>query len=147
MSVLKINFAIDPEKLRDVIKEAKQLDQNPQVFKQLSQVAAARAQIKAADDAVKAIENEAKALINERAKQTDKNWTVIVGPGYKINRSQTGAVYLIEDEAKAAEFIKKQDPAADTDKVKEYHETESKLPPGVVENPERGDKISIKVDA
>ena len=149
MPGVTIHATFDQEALNVVVDSAKDLNDNPVIFKELSRIATVKRQLEEALAQVSQVESDAKKVIADKASQSDPNWKVIVGPGYKINRKKTGAVYVVTDEAKAQAFFKPPTPpkpSLDTDKIKDYIETESKLPDGIEKNPKRGESITMTVD-
>lgn len=147
MSKVEISLTLDIGKLQTVVETAKDLNDNPAVFKELAKIAAAVEEVEGVLAQVEEVGNQAKEVIDQKAQSIDPNWSVIKGAGYKINRKPYGDVFIITDEAKAKAFLKKPKPKVDTGKVKEYRELNSKLPDGIEDNPKRGKTITIKTEA
>lgn len=139
---MQLSVEYEPDKIVELIKEAKDLKNNTNVFDKLAFVAQIKAQIGDLTEAFDKLEREVKYAINDRAKALyGKDWDVIAGDGYKVTRSFTGAVYDITDSTKK-EFTKVTI-APDTKAIEEYVKAKSKLPNGVALNEHRGESIRI----
>ena len=140
---ISLQVEVDLNGIRDAIKTSEKLEDR-KLFEQLAQVDDAKSAVKAVLAEVEEAEAEAKALINERAKKMlGEKWEAIEGDGFKITRSMTGAVYVIDEGVVDDGFVKKE-VKPDTDAIEEFHKNEGKYPDGVQPNEKRGDRITIK---
>jgi hypothetical protein len=136
---------IDIDTLRQALESAPKLDDESAVFEQLSLVARSKSLINDALEQVERIEQLAKQIINSKAKELyGRDWVVIKGDGYKINRVLGGAVYEINGIPKKDFIVVKESP--DTKKIEIYREINSKLPDGISLNEHRSESIRIKVN-
>lgn len=143
--MIELNIKIDEEKLKSLLTEADNLNDNDQVFGKLTEVVAAKKQLEDALETVAKIEAEAKQDIDARAKALYGNdWQAISGTGYKITRSFTGAVYTMNPDQKPDRKFLKIVESLDTAKIKAAIELNGgKLPKGVELNPNRNTSIRI----
>lgn len=142
--VITINVEIDVEELQNIIKDAATLEDNALLFGKLAEIGKARKIIKDAVEAIDKIDAEAKGFINAKAKALyGNNWQTIVGPGYKIGRSFTGAKY--EQIAPASEEFIVIKQSVDSKAVENYVKAHSELPEGIAVNQMRGEAIRITV--
>lgn len=141
---LTLPAEIDLQPILDAIATADTLDDNEQLFGQLAQIQAAKKAFELEKAKLELAEFDVKQAINARAKALYGDaWAAIKGNGYKITRSQTGAVYEITGKA-PAKFTKVA-VTVDTDAVNAYVEEKGKLPTGIAINQSRGESIRITV--
>lgn len=144
---MKIEHEIDVEGLKKIIDEALDFNENEMIFGQLSAVTTAKKELEASLKKVEEVEKEAKGLINAKAKALyGTDWKVIAGRGYKITRSNTGAVYTTNPEVKVSKKFLKVVESVDTKAVELALEKTEKLPKGIEYNPKRGESLRITVD-
>lgn len=146
--MIELNIKIDEGKLKSLLTEADNLNDNDQVFGKLTEVVAAKKQLEDALETVAKIEAEAKQNIDARAKALYGNdWQAISGTGYKITRSFTGAVYMMNPDQKPDKKFLKIVESLDTAKIKAAIELNGgKLPKGVELNPNRNTSIRITLN-
>lgn len=145
MQPIEISAIIDLEDILDAIKNAKDLNDNDELFKRLAQIKKWNNEVKAVQDILTKVEIDVKGLINARAKALyGDEWSAIAGRGYKVTRSATGAVYEISGDVE--EKYLKVKVGVDATEVKNYVKANSKLPDGISYNPERNDSIRITVN-
>jgi len=139
-------FQIDVAKLKESITEATKLEDNNEMFLQLSNTSKAKQVIKDVLDELESVESEAKSLINNKAKTLyGVDWQAIVGEGYKINRQPTGNVYIRNPEIPVNKKFIEIKESINTKVVDAYIEKEGKLPNGIEINPTRGESIRISI--
>ena len=144
--MISLNYEIDEEQLAQTVNEAINLEDNEQMFEQLSAVAKAKCELKDALEKLETIEVVAKGLINSKAKQLyGTDWQTIVGKGYKITRSKTGNVYIHNPDIPVnKKFIELKESLL-TKVIEEEIEKTGKLPKGIEVNPNRGESIRIAI--
>lgn len=142
--VIKIEAEFDLDKLRDIIEKAKDLNDNPKLFKNLVEIEKIKNEAKDIVEQVEKIQTEAKGLIDSKAKALYGNsWEGIKGNGYKISRSPTGSVFdIIGTVQKKFKVVKE---SVDTKLVEKYIKEKGKLPAGLEYNKSRGHSIRITV--
>lgn len=143
--MIELNIKIDDEQLENTINNAEQLKDNDKVFASLTEVVKAKKQIEDALEVVSKLEAKAKQDIDAKAKALYGNdWQAIAGTGYKITRSFTGAVYMINPDQSPDKKYLKVTESIDTAKVKAAIElNDGKLPKGIELNPHRNTSIRI----
>lgn len=143
--MIELNIKIDDEQLENTINNAEQLKDNDKVFASLTEVVKAKKQIEDALEVVSKLEAKAKQDIDAKAKALYGNdWQAIAGTGYKITRSFTGAVYMINPDQHPDKKYLKVTESIDTAKVKAAIElNDGKLPKGIELNPHRNTSIRI----
>lgn len=143
--MVELNIKIDDEKLEKTIADAEQLSDNDKVFASLTEVVKAKKELEDALEVVARLEAKAKQDIDAKAKALYGNdWQAIAGTGYKITRSFTGAVYIINPDQRPDKKYLKVTESIDTAKVKAAIElNDGKLPKGIELNPHRNTSIRI----
>jgi hypothetical protein len=142
--VIDIELKVDIKKLRETIESALDLNDNQQLFEQLIEFERVKKQVADIVDSIKSIEVDAKGLIASKANAlyTDK-WEAIKGKHYKITKSPTGSVFIIDGEPENEFVVIKK--SLDTKLVNNYIKDNGKLPSGVQYNDARGTSIRINV--
>lgn len=144
---IKIELEIDLEALKGVVEEAKDLNDNQELFSQLVEVYRVKSEIGNILDQLTSIETEAKGLIKAKADALyGSEWTAIKGEGYKITRSATGSVFNILPDAKPPKEFLVIKEAVDSKKVEEFIKEKGKLPKGLEYNPSRGSSIRVTIN-
>src|SRR5690606_11937887 len=93
---IKIEAEFDIDKLKAQIEATKKIEDGEEYFEQLTEIQRVKKQLGEVEDLLKSVETEAKGLINAKAKSLyGDNWQVIKGEKFKISRSKTGELYLI----------------------------------------------------
>lgn len=139
-----IHAVIDIGALERIITDALKIEDAPELFEKLSEIAMAKSMLADAKEALDKVEGEAKSLINSRAKELyGPDWQAIKGRNFKISRSRTGAKYEHTDAAEER-FIKVK-LSVDSDAVDNYVKENNKLPEGIAPRQGRGESIRIKV--
>lgn len=143
--MIELNIKIDDEQLEKTIADAEQLSDNDKVFASLTEVVKAKKELEDALEVVSKLEAKAKQDIDAKAKALYGNdWQAIAGTGYKITRSFTGAVYMINPDQRPDKKYLKITESIDTAKVKAAIElNDGKLPKGIELNPHRNTSIRI----
>lgn len=147
MDKVKIELEIDLQAIKDTIEQAKDLNDNQEVFNKLVSVYKVQNEINRALDDITSVLIQAKGLIKHKADTIfGKDWTAIKGHGYKITRQNTGAVFItIPDKKPAKEFVQIKE-VLNSKRIEEYIKETGKLPKGIEYNSNRGDSIQIKLD-
>jgi hypothetical protein len=141
---IKIEAEIDIEGLKETIENAKDLNDNKELFDRLVEVARIKKIANDILDQTASIEGQVKGLINSKATALYGNeWEAIKGDNYKITRSGTGAVFKIIGKVQNKFKVVKE--SLDTEAVTDYIRKSGKLPTGVDYNPTRGSSIRITV--
>lgn len=144
--MISLSYDIDEEKLSEAISEAIKLDDNDTMFSELGAVTKAKKQLQDALEALDKVETVAKGLINSKAKQLyGEDWQTIVGQGYKITRSKTGAVYTRNPDVPTPKKFIKIVESLDTKLIDLEFDKTGTLPKGVEINPTRGESIRITI--
>ena len=139
-----IHAVIDMAAVEGIVTEALDLNNEPQLFAKLAEIAQVKSMMADAKEALDKVEAEVKGLINAKAKQLyGDNWQAIAGPGYKISRSFTGAKYEQFGAAPEEFIIIKQ--SVDSKAVDNYVKAHNELPEGIAVNAARGESIRITV--
>lgn len=142
--MIELNYKLDEIKLADTINDAIKLEDNEEMFNQLCQVELAKKDLEDALEKLEQIEVIAKGLINSKAKELyGIDWQTIVSKNYKITRSKTGNIYVINPDIKVNKKFLKIVESLDTKLIDEELEKTQTLPKGVELNPSRGDSIRI----
>lgn len=142
--MITLNYEINEEELAKSINEAIKLEDNEEMFNQLCAVKRAKLELEEALEKLEKIESIAKGFINSKAKQLYGNdWQTIASKNYKITRSKTGNIYVINPEIKVSKKFLKIVESIDTKLVDAELEKTQKLPKGIELNPSRGDSIRI----
>lgn len=142
--MITLNYELDEEKLAESINEAIKLEDNEQMFNNLCEVKRAKLELEDALEKLEKIEVVAKGLINSKATQLYGNsWQTIVSKDYKITRSKTGNIYVLNPDIKVNKKFLKIVESIDTKLVDAELEKTQKLPQGIEINPNRGDSIRI----
>lgn len=141
---IKIEAEFDIDKLKAQIEATQKIKDGEEYFEQLTEIQRVKKQLGEVEDLLKSVETEAKGLINAKAKSLyGDNWQVIKGEKFKISRSKTGELYLINGTPNP-KFVKvKKSVVADL--VDEYVTENSKLPKGIEVNDKRGESIRITI--
>ena len=144
--MISFNYEIDEVKLSNTISEALNLNDNDSVFSELAAVTKAKKELQDALETLEKIEVVAKGLINSKAKQLyGEDWQTIVGQGYKITRSKTGAVYTRNPDIPTPKKFIKIVESLDTKLIDAEFDKTGTLPKGVEINPTRGESIRITI--
>lgn len=142
---VKLEAEFDLDTLRKQIESSKTIKGDEAYFEQLSQMQAVKLELKALEDELMSVEAEAKGLINSKAKSLyGDNWQVIQGENFKITRSKTGDVYLINGSPNS-KFIKIKK-SVDSKAVDDYVVEKGSLPTGIEVNDQRGESIQVKIN-
>lgn len=137
---------IDEEALKANILEATDLNDNEAMFERLTEIAKAKKELSDALDKIAGLESLAKSEIDSRAKTLYGNdWQAIVGSGYKISKSYTGAVYNISPDVKPSKKYLVIKESVNTKAVEAELEVSGKLPKGIELNESRGTMIRISL--
>lgn len=145
-NIVKLELEINIDELRDIITESKDLNDNEQLFNNLVQFARAKKKINDLLDQIISIEEDAKGLIKSKALALYGNgWQAIKGKGYKISRSQTGAVFSVLPDVKPPKDFLVVKESLDSKKVEQFIKETGKLPKGIEYNPSRGSSLRITV--
>lgn len=137
---------IDEEALKANILEATDLNDNEAMFERLTEITKAKKELSDALDKIAGLESLAKSEIDSRAKTLYGNdWQAIVGSGYKISKSYTGAVYNISPDVKPAKKYLVIKESVNTKAVEAELEVSGKLPKGIEPNKARGTMIRISL--
>lgn len=140
-----IHAEFDLDTLRQQVESSKTIKGDEPYFEQLIAVQSVKAQLSALEDELKSIEADAKGFINTKAKALyGDNWQVIKGERFKITRSKTGEMYLING-SPSSKFVKVKK-SVDSKAVEEYMSDKGKLPKGVEVNDQRGEQIRITIN-
>jgi hypothetical protein len=142
--MITLNYEINEEELANSINEAIKLEDNEKMFDQLCQVKRAKLEIEDALEKLEKIDIVAKGLINSKATQLYGNdWQTIASKSYKITRSATGNIYVINPDIKVNKKFLKIVESLNTKAIDEELEKTQKLPNGIELNPSRGSSIRI----
>jgi len=145
--VIEIDIKIDDQEVKDSLEGFVSYQDNEELFSKLSSIATAKKQLTDALEQVESIEKQAKGIINSKAKTLyGTDWKVIAGKGYKITRSKTGAVYMINPDIKVSKKFLKVVESVNTEAVELALEKTEKLPKGIEYNSKRGESLRITVD-
>lgn len=142
--MITLNYELDETKLAESINDAIKLEDNEQMFSHLCEVKRAKLELEDALEKLEQIEVVAKGLINSKAKELyGTDWQTIASSNYKITRSKTGNIYVMNPDIKVNKKFLKIVESLDTKLIDEELEKTQKLPQGVEINPNRGDSIRI----
>lgn len=142
--MITLNYKLDEESLAKSINEAIKLEDNEQMFNNLCEVKRAKMELENALEELDKIEIIAKGLINSKAKQLYGNdWQTIAGNGYKITRSKTGSIYILNPMVKANKKFLEIKETINSKAVDAEIEKSGKLPKGIEVNPNRGESIRV----
>ena len=121
---------IDVDALKVAVEKATKIDDAESFFEELTQIQRAKMDIKKLTDDLYSIEQDVKGLINTKAKALyGGDWQVIKGEHFKITRSKTGDVYLVNGTPNA-KFTKVK-VSVDSKAVDEHVIEHDKLPKGI----------------
>lgn len=144
--MITLNYKLDEESLAKSINEAIKLEDNEQMFNNLCEVKRAKMELENALEELDKIEIIAKGLINSKAKQLYGNdWQTIAGNGYKITRSKTGSIYILNPMVKANKKFLEIKETINSKAVDAEIEKNGKLPNGIDINPNRGESLRITI--
>lgn len=143
---MKIEYLLDIDKLKTLINEASNLNDNNDFFKKLSEINKAKNELKDILEDVDSIESEIKSVINGRAKQLYGNdWQVIKGKGYKLSRYFSGDIFSREEDTKINKKYLKIVERLDSKAIEDDIVKTGALPKGLLYNPSRNEVIRITV--
>jgi len=144
--MISLNYEINEEELAQSVNDSADLENNEQMFEQLTSVTKAKTDLKDALEKIENIEIIAKGLINSKAKQLyGKDWQTIVGVGYKVTRSVTGSVYVRNPDIPVnKKFIELKESIL-TKVVDAEVEKTGIVPKGIEVNPNRNESIRINL--
>lgn len=135
---------IDVDALKEAVEKATKIDDAESFFEELTQIQRAKMDIKKLTDDLYSIEQDVKGLINTKAKALyGGDWQVIKGEHFKITRSKTGDVYLVNGTPNA-KFTKVK-VSVDSKAVDDYVTEHDKLPKGIEINDKRGESLRITI--
>ena len=135
---------IDVDALKVAVEKATKIDDAESFFEELTQIQRAKMDIKKLTDDLYSIEQDVKGLINTKAKALyGGDWQVIKGEHFKITRSKTGDVYLVNGTPNA-KFTKVK-VSVDSKAVDEHVIEHDKLPKGIEINDKRGESLRITI--
>lgn len=135
---------IDVDALKEAVEKATKIDDAESFFEELTQIQRAKMDIKKLTDDLYSIEQDVKGLINTKAKALyGGDWQVIKGEHFKITRSKTGDVYLVNGTPNA-KFTKVK-VSVDSKAVDEHVIEHDKLPKGIEINDKRGESLRITI--
>ena len=135
-------FSIDIGALKKSVEEATKIEDSEEFFLQMGSVAGLKKLVKDVLERVEAVEADVKGLINARAKALyGPDWQVIKSDNFKITRSKTGDLYLING-TPSPQFIKVKK-SVDSKAIEEYVAKNDKLPKGIEINDKRGESLRI----
>lgn len=141
---MDLNLSLDIDQLRADIEEATKISDDEKFFRQLSEVAEFKKQLKDVAEALDSIETDVKGLINAKAKAIyGPDWQAIKGETFKITRSKTGDMYLVNGTPNA-KFTKVK-VTVDSKAVEEFLVKNDKLPAGIEVNDKRGESLRITI--
>jgi len=137
-------ITIDDDHLKEAIAKSADLE-HEQAFAALADITKAKKELADALETLEGVEREVKYTIDDRAKALyGTDWQAIAGDGYKITRSKTGAVYVINPEVKPAKKFLKITETVNAKAIEaELEAHDGKLPRGIEYNPSRGTMIRI----
>lgn len=136
-------WGIDKHELKETIGRASSM-QGEEFYNTLLSITGFKNSIKEALDEVDGLEREVKSLINDRAKKDYGNdWQAIKGDNFKITRSKTGSMYLINGKPNSKFVVVKS--TVNSDAVNEFVENNERLPKGIEINDQRGESLRITV--
>lgn len=137
-------FGINVDELKKSVENASKIADAEEFFKQMSAVAGIKKLLKNALEDIEGVETDAKGLINSKAKaEYGADWQVIAGDGFKITRSKTGDLYLVNGNPNK-QFIKVKT-SVDSKAVEEFVAKNDKLPAGIEINDQRGESLRITI--
>ena len=143
---VRLELEIDIDELKSIIDGSKDLNDNQELFQNLTEVYRAKKQVGDLLDQLISIETEAKGWIKSKADALyGKGWTAIKGKGYKISQSGTGAVFNILPNVKPPKEFLVIKETLDSKKVEQHIKETGKLPKGVEYNPDRGTMLRVTV--
>lgn len=144
MNLVRISHEIDTDALQRTIHNALKLEDNQELFEQLTAILKAKKDITDLLEQVERIERDAKRAINAKAQQLyGRDWQAIAGKGWKITRYFAGSVYArIEGEKVPKQFVKVVE-NLDTKAIDAYLEANEKLPKGLQLNNDRTEVIKV----
>ena len=141
---MKIEIDIDLDQLRADIETATKIDSDERFFEGITIIERVKKDIKDLSDDIYSIEQDVKGLINTKAKAIyGGDWQVIKGETFKITRSKTGDLYLINGEPHK-KFLKVKT-SVDSKAVDEYIEKYDALPRDIEINDKRGESLRITI--
>lgn len=141
---MEISLNIDLDQLRTDIESATKITDDEKFFEQLSEVEVVKKQLKDAADLLYSIEQDVKGLINTKAKALfGPDWQAIKGERFKITRSKTGDMYLVN--GKPNPKFTKVKVSVDSKAVEEFLVSNDKLPAGIEVNDKRGESLRITI--
>ena len=141
---MKLELEVDVDKLREQIESATKIDDAESFFEEITKIEKAKKEIKDLSDQIYSMEQDVKGLINTKAKALyGGDWQVIKGERFKITRSKTGDVYLVNG-TPSAKFTKVK-VSVDSKTVDDYVTEHDKLPKGIEINDQRGESLRITI--
>lgn len=137
-------FGFNVEDLRKSVENATKIEDDEEFFLQMSTVTGIKKLLKDALEAVDSVETDVKGLINSKAKALYGNdWQTIAGEHFKITRSKTGDLYLVNGTPNAR--FTKVKVSVDSKAVEEFVAKNDKLPKGIELNDQRGESLRITI--
>jgi hypothetical protein len=137
-------WGIDIEKIKATIENSAKLEDDKQFFTDLTAITQFKTIIKDSLEELESFESEVKGLINTKAKALyGESWQVIAGEHFKITRSKSGELYLIN--GKPNTKFTKVKISVDSKEVDNFVAEHGKLPAGIEINDKRGESLRITV--
>ena len=137
-------FNIDIDTLNKSIENTTKIEDDEEFFLQMSAVTRIKKLLKDALEDVESIETDVKGLINSKAKAIyGPDWQTIAGERFKITRSKTGDLYIVNGKPNAS--FTKVKVSVDSKAVEEFIAKNDKLPAGIELNDQRGESLRITI--
>jgi hypothetical protein len=135
-------FGINLDKLRKSVETATKIEEAEEFFLQMGSVAGIKKLVKDVLEQIESVEADVKGLVNAKAKALyGPDWQVISGERFKITRSKTGDLYLVNGTPNA-KFTKVKI-SVDSKAVEEFVAANDKLPKGIELNDQRGESLRM----
>lgn len=135
-------FGVDVEALKKSVEDATKIEDSEEFFTQMTAVVGIERLIKDVLEQVGSVVTDVKGLVNAKAKALyGPDWQVISADRFKITRSKTGDLYLINGTPNP-KFIKIKK-SVDSKAIEEFVAKNDKLPAGIEINDQRGESLRI----
>jgi len=136
-------WGINFDDVKKQIEDATKLE-GEEFYRRLLEISGLKMIVKDTLEQVEMYERDVKGLINAKAKAVYGNdWQAIKGEKFKITRSKTGSMYLVNGKPNAKFIVTKV--TVDSKAVDEFIEENERLPKGIELNDQRGESLRITV--
>jgi hypothetical protein len=141
---IELHIVIDADKIEQTIRKSKDVQNDEQVFHELSWLMQNKKAVDELNDQWEALERKIKEALNDKAKSLlGPEYKALDGDGWSLRRSLTGSIYQIANPEAVPEDLLEVKLTVKSKEVGNYIKANSKLPDGLAYNPNRNESLKV----